>query len=63
MENNKDILNTAEIPYEVRMKYIIARTMGTGDRLAVEEEENLIPESGIRFSWKTFLKQLFRINK
>jgi hypothetical protein len=31
MENNKDILNTAEIPYEVRMKYIIARTMGTGD--------------------------------
>ena len=23
MDNDKDILNTAEIPYEVRMKYII----------------------------------------
>ena len=25
------------------------------DRLAVDEEENLIPELGVRFSWKTFL--------
>ena len=25
-----------------------ARTMGTGDRLAVDEEENLIPELGVR---------------
>ena len=32
----------------MQITYYLDRTLGTGDRLAVEEKENLIPESGVR---------------
>ena len=57
MANDKDILNTAEIPYEVRMKYIIEAYRKDKERWAklepadehdMEEMETAVDEKAVR---------------
>ena len=57
MDNDKDILNTAEIPYEVRMKYIIEAYRKDKERWAklepadehdMEEMETAVDEKAVR---------------